>query len=230
MRSMMITFLSTSIVSIVFVAGCGGTPQNFQTRMPASGSSYDAIEGRAQAAGCKPGFRDDAFPLLLVDCPNGRIAFQRAMSRGNDGDSSPPTLSTGEKDEAPMEASCLRGSRAECQEYAERLLGLPVTPEAQRVPNGPNPLVRPAGQGWFCHKVENLGIQASVCDRSEEVCADLSSRTRGKVLEPCKAVPKAYCATYGTSHESWQCSATLADCNQFGREPSDMQSACGAWE
>lgn len=229
MRSMLTTtYLSIAIVCLVFVAGCGGGSQNFQTRVPATRSAFDAIEGRAESAGCKIGFRDDEFPLLLVDCADGRIAFQRGTSRGDDGVLQ-PTIATGEKEEIPMEASCVRGLRKQCQEFAERLMGVSVTPEEKRVPLGPNPLVRPDGQGWNCHKVENLGIVASICTRSAEQCADLSERTRGKVLEPCKAVEKAYCATYGKSHESWQCSATLADCTQFNT-PSETQSACGAWD
>ncbi len=231
MRLTTILFLSISIVSLMFMTGCGSSAHNFRTRLPASRSAFDAIEGRAASAGCNVGFRDDEFPILLIDCADGRIAFQRGTSQGDDG-TLRPTIATDDeaKREVSMEASCVRGLRKQCQEYAERLLGVPVTSEERRVPLGPNPLVRPEGQGWFCHKVDVMGIQNSVCLRSAEECADLASRTRGKVVEPCKAVEKAYCATYGTSHESWQCSATLADCTRFGNKPTETQSACGAWE
>lgn len=209
-------------------AGCAGGQSVVRTLAPQSGSSFGPIVSRAEPLSCKIAIRDAEFPLLILDCPEGRISF------GPDsGEPRVTGVETIRRSDRPrpqyLQAECFRGLQSRCQEYAERLLGLPVTGVEQRIPKAPNSLVRPDGHGWHCYTAEFGGIKLPSCYRDSEECMSRQKgqAERGNASQPCVAVERASCFTTGRGHGDWECAATPAECEQARNKGA---SACGLWE
>jgi len=225
-----LSLLSLSILGPVGLTGCAGTTSQdvIRTLAPARPDSFSAIVARTAALGCKVGLQDQQLPLLIIDCPEGRVAFGP--------DSGRPRVS-GIEDrkifqstaQPFLQADCLHGLQSRCQEYVERLLGLPLTPPEQRTPKGPNPLVRPPGRGWYCFTINFGTLRLPSCHRSDAECSHQQQvqAERGTQSAPCQAIERASCYTTGRGHGDWECAATPTQCEQARDKGA---SACGLWE
>lgn len=202
------------------ITGCAGEGV---IRTAARSSSFGAILGRAQQLGCKVALLDRELPDLILDCPEGRIAFgpDSGMPRSRE-------IASGEASH-DLEASCFHGLESRCQEIAERLLGQPVTSPERRVPKGANPLVRPAGSGWHCLTIEVSGLTLADCTRDEAECARRYEAhvKRDDPATRCIRVPRAACYTTGRGHGDWGCAATMAECEKTRNKSA---SPCELWD
>jgi hypothetical protein len=215
-----------SALSLLGLVGAGaltGCAGDAVIRTAARSSSFDGILARAQPLECKVALLDREFPLLILDCPEGRIAFGP--------DSGTPRTSEIVRGAAAhdLEANCFHGMEPRCQEFAERLLGQPVTSPERRVPKAPNPLVRPAGSGWHCLTFEVSGLTLPDCVRDEAECARRYEMHIKRDDRPtrCVRVPRAACNTGGRGHGNWTCAATMAECEKDRRE---RDSPCELWD
>lgn len=208
--------------------GCAGSQSVVRTLVPQQGSSFGPIVARAEPLSCKIVVRDEELPLLLLDCPEGRIGF--GPDSGEPRSTGVETIRTADKPRTSyLQAECFHGLQSRCQEYTERLLGQSITSVEQRVPKAPNPLVRPEGRGWHCYRFSFGGLKLPACYRDAEECArrQKSQTERGDQADPCTPVERASCFTTGRGHGDWECAATPTECEQSRNKGA---SACGPWD